>query len=399
MTIRKVHVPEKMLNEWNEITNLVASLCKIPSCLVMRQNVDTMEVMSGSEHPDSPYKLHETAPLKGELYCETVINTQRPLNIPNALKDPEWDHNPDIKLGMIFYYGVPVNWSDGTPFGTFCILSKEEKHTSKQEEDLVQKFAHIIELTLKLLESEGSLQDALDKLRKSTEGMIQSEKMATIGTFAGGIAHELNNPLMGILNYIQYCKKNIDADQKDYNLLDSAEKETLKCAKIIQDLVSFYQTKDESTEKPVKINLAKIVERVYSLLLHTIKKYKVKFIINFPEDGVFINGNENKIQQAFLYLLLNALDAVKDAQKKEIIIKGKQENNLSTITIFDSGLGIEKDILTKIYDPFFTTKKDAKQVGLGLSIAKQIIEENSGKLSCESTPNEATVFTITIPIQ
>jgi len=135
-------IEPRILDEWQEITNLVACLCHVPVALVMRQNIKTMEVMSGSQHPDSPYKAFETAPLNGELYCETVIKTQQPLHVPNALKDPDWDHNPDIELGMISYYGVPVNWPDGFPFGTLCILDKVEKYASDEEQRLIKLALH-----------------------------------------------------------------------------------------------------------------------------------------------------------------------------------------------------------------------------------------------------------------
>ncbi len=82
-------IEPRILDEWQEITNLVANLCNVPAALVMRQNIESMEVMSGSQHVDSPYKAHETAPLHDELYCETVIKTQKPLHVANALKDPD----------------------------------------------------------------------------------------------------------------------------------------------------------------------------------------------------------------------------------------------------------------------------------------------------------------------
>jgi len=144
-----------MLEEWQEITNLVASLCHVPAALVMRKNQQSMEVMSASQHPDSPYKAFETAPLNGELYCETVIKTQTPLHVPNALNDPDWDHHSE---GMTSYYGVPVNWPDGGPFGTICILDRVEKSTTDEEKEIVKRFARIIEVTLELIASNHELE-------------------------------------------------------------------------------------------------------------------------------------------------------------------------------------------------------------------------------------------------
>jgi len=169
-------IEPRILEEWQEITTLIAASCHVPSALVMRRNQRTMEVMSGSEHPASPYKAHETAPLNEELYCETVIKTQRPLHVPNALHDPDWDHNPDIELGMISYYGVPVNWPDGEPFGTLCILDRVEKSATYPEQQLIKRFGRVLELTLDLVASAHELE------RKNTK---LAEAMATIKTISG----------------------------------------------------------------------------------------------------------------------------------------------------------------------------------------------------------------------
>ncbi len=146
-----------ILHQWQEITNLVAKLCHVPSALIMRINSATMEVMSGSQNKDSPYDAFETAPLEGKLYCETVIKTQQALDIPNALEDPKWDKNPDIDLGMISYYGLPLNWPDKTPFGTLCILDKVTKHATKDEQRLIKQFVHVIEMSLELVQSNQQL--------------------------------------------------------------------------------------------------------------------------------------------------------------------------------------------------------------------------------------------------
>lgn len=129
---------------------MLAKLCNVPSALIMRRNPSTMEVMSTSKGADSPYEQHELAPLNKELYCETVIDEQKALNIPNALKDPEWDKNPDIKLGMISYYGVPLNWPGGDPFGTICVLDSVERHLTEDQKQIIFQFGQIIETSLEL---------------------------------------------------------------------------------------------------------------------------------------------------------------------------------------------------------------------------------------------------------
>jgi len=175
-------IDQHILAQWQETTNLVAKLCHVPASLIMRKNATTMEVMSTSAHPDSPYETHEKVPLNDELYCERVLKTQHALAVPNALIDPEWDHNPDIALGMISYYGVPVNWPGKTTFGTLCILDKVERNLSEDEKDLVNHFAKIIEINLELILSNQQLayisqQDGLTQIanRRMFDTSLQRE--------------------------------------------------------------------------------------------------------------------------------------------------------------------------------------------------------------------------------
>jgi len=175
-------IEQRILKQWQETTDLVARLCNVSTSLLMRQNVETMEVISATSHVNSPYKAQKTEPLNGELYCETVIKTQQPLYVPNALEDPEWDHNPDIELGMISYYGVPVNWPNSDKFGTFCILDKVEKRLTQKEKDLIGHFAKIIEMTLELMISnkkleQFSFQDGLTRIsnRQMFDTTLQRE--------------------------------------------------------------------------------------------------------------------------------------------------------------------------------------------------------------------------------
>jgi len=155
--VTDLKIEAKVLEEWQQISNLVADFCSVPVALIMRKCADVMQVVVGSEHPLSPYERNETAPLKNTLCCEWVIDSQQPLHIPNALNDPQWDNNPGIEQGMIFYYGVPINLSDGRSFGTLCILHCEEKVASAEEKKFIKRFARSIELMLELSQNKQAL--------------------------------------------------------------------------------------------------------------------------------------------------------------------------------------------------------------------------------------------------
>ena len=148
---------QDILEEWSAITDLLAQACGVDAALVMRGNPESMEVMAASRQDDTPYTHGEKAPREGRLYCETVIQSQRPLEVEDAFHDPVWKGNPDTELGLASYYGVPVNWPDGQPFGTLCILSRQPRRTSTLDRSLMDRLSSIIELTLKLLIADQEL--------------------------------------------------------------------------------------------------------------------------------------------------------------------------------------------------------------------------------------------------
>jgi len=160
MNYGSIDIPDSLLCEWNNITALIAEFCEVPACLIMNCHGDTIEVKATTESPDNPYKHGDAEKMAGKLYCETVIEQQTPLHVPDALADPDWCDNPDIKLGMIMYYGVPINWPDDTPFGTLCILDRDKKVVQSLEKRLIHHFARLIEANLELLVKNHELEHA-----------------------------------------------------------------------------------------------------------------------------------------------------------------------------------------------------------------------------------------------
>lgn len=144
------------------IANLVGKVCEVPSTLIMRQNSDNMEVITASDSADSPFHSSDNVPLGSGVYCETVISQQQALHIDNAFDDPQWHDTPDFKLGMIAYYGVPINWPDGSPFGTFCALNTVAGKFNQQQTSLIDEFAAVIEALLKQVTSQEQLRVLAD---------------------------------------------------------------------------------------------------------------------------------------------------------------------------------------------------------------------------------------------
>lgn len=147
-----VVVPNKTRSVWQEIVNILADLLSIPAGLIMQLQGPRIQVFAASESAGNPYHPGDSEVFEGSgLYCETVVNTQDRLLVPNALQDEHWKDNPDVKLHMISYLGFPITYPDGTPFGTICVLDKKTNAYSKRIESLMQQFRHLIESDLEMI--------------------------------------------------------------------------------------------------------------------------------------------------------------------------------------------------------------------------------------------------------
>ena len=144
-------IPDDMEHSWQNIVDLLAQITQVPAALIMRVHANYIEVFSTSRSENNPYNKGDSEPLGNGLYCETVMETQRQLIVPNALADSKWDNNPDIKLGLVSYCGIPLLWPNGELFGTICILDSKENHYTSTYIKLLESFRTSIESQLKTL--------------------------------------------------------------------------------------------------------------------------------------------------------------------------------------------------------------------------------------------------------
>lgn len=144
-------IPDDMEHGWQNIVDLLAQITQVPAALIMRVHANYIEVFSTSRSENNPYNKGDSESLGNGLYCETVMETQRQLLLPNALADPKWENNPDIKLGLVSYCGIPLLWPNGELFGTICILDSKENHYTSTYIKLLESFRTSIESQLKTL--------------------------------------------------------------------------------------------------------------------------------------------------------------------------------------------------------------------------------------------------------
>lgn len=242
------------------------------------------------------------------------------------------------------------------------------------------------------------LDAAYSDLKSKTTQLIQTEKLGSVGTMVAGVAHELNNPMMGLINFIQYCLKHTTEDDRRYAVLKDAEHEARRCIAIVENLLTFSRMEKEGEEGLSEADCSELMERVIKLLSYRIEKEGAALTTHYAAGTPKIRVKVNNVQQVFLNLVNNALDALKESERKEIRIGIGREAGSIKITIADTGIGIPGGLLEKIFDPFFTTKPTGGGTGLGLSICQGIVKIHGGEIACESKIGRGTTFTILLPL-
>jgi PAS domain S-box-containing protein len=231
--------------------------------------------------------------------------------------------------------------------------------------------------------------------RAQLEEQLQiSDKMASIGLLAAGVAHEVNTPLTGISSFTQMLLDGADPDDPKTRLLEKIERQTFRAAKIVNGLLNLSRPATAVPERaPVDLNV--VVNDVLSLLEHQFKVARIQVRRDMPVPGPVVMGTEFKLQQVFLNLFLNARDAM--LKGGWLSITTRVAGGAAVVEVGDTGGGIPTEHLARIYDPFFTTKTIGQGTGLGLSITYGIVQEHDGTITCESEVGVGTRFTLTFP--
>ncbi len=174
-----IEVPQKTLEGWQRLLDLMAEVFAVPAALIMRVRADEIEVFKCSDSEGNVYEKGERAPLDSGLYCERVMSDRNYLLVPNALRDPEWDHNPDIKLGMIAYLGFPLTWPTGDVFGTICVLDRRENRFSETYVRLLEQFRNVVEDDLRVIDAERQLRESEVRYRTMFNSVLDAIYVCT----------------------------------------------------------------------------------------------------------------------------------------------------------------------------------------------------------------------------
>ncbi len=287
-------------------------------------------------------------------------------------------------------YSLPVSSSDelGSLAASFNRMTEQLKKAREEN----QQWTSTLEARVR--EKTGELERAYHRL-------VQSEKMASLGKLAAVVAHEINNPLAGILTYSKLVSRLVDKGLEDERRraeaksdLQQIEGESKRCGAIVKNLLTFAR---QAPLVPQDNDLGGIVQRCLLLMGHQCELQQVEVESQIKANMPSIHCDAAQIQQVLLALLMNAVEAMPHGGRLKVEAAFNAERREAEIVVSDDGMGIPEEVLPHIFEPFFTTKAEGKGVGLGLAVAFGIVQQHGGKIAVSSTPQKGTTFTVILP--
>jgi len=281
---------------------------------------------------------------------------------------------------------VPVNFSaatimeGGREIGSVGIFSDLREHERMQRE-------------LEALRENERMRRELGEAQKQ---LVQAEKIASLGRMAAGVAHEINNPLAGVLVYADILMKEVKSNEQWRKDLDEIINQTLRCKQIVARLLEFSR---QSLDQQVLFDVNESIEQCVKLLQHQTLFHNIEVIKNLGTNLPKVLGNPGELEQVFTNLILNAADAMEGRGRITICSEPDPAAQQILLKFTDTGHGISLEIREKIFEPFFTTKPVGVGTGLGLSVVYGVIQRHGGSIEVESPPGGGAAFTIRLPLE
>ncbi len=401
-------VPEFLLAQWQELMSIVSTDCGVPVALIMRVLPSQIEVLVSGGGGDSPYHPGERENLCTGLYCEHVIATRDRLLIPNALNDPAWDRNPDIRLGMISYLGYPLLWPDGAPFGTVCLLDRHENHYTEDIDKRLGLARRIIESNLSLIHETADHRRSIAALRQSKQKLHEAVLRANAADraktdFLARASHDLRAPLTSIIGYAQLLQGSGGTVAQHAQTIRHSADHMLT---LINDLVEYAggSLRDELETRPMRLSsLIDGLAREAEMLAQGNRNH---FVLHTAADLPRVLWMDaRRLRQIVGNLIENA---AKFTHRGRIELhvghttEGAPAGGVTLqIEVRDTGCGISADDLPRVFEPFFRCG-DSRRIegtGLGLPIVDLWTRRMGGSLQLDSTPGVGTCIRVAVPLQ
>ncbi len=273
------------------------------------------------------------------------------------------------------YWIWVVLWSKDKPIGIMGIASKEDRHYSSNDENLLVAISRQLATTIEKVQLYEETCRAYEDLRRTQEQLLQSEKMSAVGQLISGVAHELNNPLTAILGYAQLLE-GAGLDHRSADYVRKLFKQAQRTHRVVQNLLSFARQRKPQKQE---VDLRKVLEESLTLREYDLKVNNVSLEREIPDDVPSVVADPHQLEQVFLNIINNALDAMVEGSSSGLLkVRVFKKDTYVCVEFDDSGPGIKDP--SRIFDPFYTTKSVGKGTGLGLSICYGIVKEHGGEI-------------------
>lgn len=325
--------------------------------------------------------------------CEWVIKNDQPILVEDVLKDEKVDGELAARMGVRTVLVVPFR-SKGRPIGGLSAFNKKGgKPFDKHDLKLLTIFGNQAAVSLENAKHHSELKERIEELKRTQNQLIHSAKLAAIGELATNIAHEINNPLTGVLGYVTLMLGSPDTSPSQKEMLDIMEKETIRARTTVRNLLDF------STPKPLrkeKRDIHDALKNSIILIRKLLEIANINLIEDYVRDVPQVEIDMDQMKQVFLNLINNALHAMPGGGSLTLKTFYRRSENAIIVEIIDSGSGIPYENLKRVFDPFFTTK-EGEGTGLGLSISYRIIEGHGGRIEVESELGKGSRFKVILP--
>jgi signal transduction histidine kinase len=420
-TVEISQVPSQVTQKWQEIVDLLAEVLRVPSALIMKVEPPNIKVFARSESEGNPYHRDELASLNTGLYCETVMKTRRLLLVPDALADQEWNTNPDIKLGMISYMGVPVAWPNGDVFGTICVLDGRPNAYSElyrkllfQCRDVLQADLQSLQATTEIRKSRDAAEAALRELKTTQDSLIETEKLSALGRLVAGVAHEINNPVGVSLTVASVLERKCKTFAAEIAAGDVRRSSLTGFLEAVRDASSqlvanlnrageliqcFKQVAtDQSQSEQRTFNVSDLTKQVLMSLRPNLRESDVTLNVECQTD-LMIHSYPGPYGHVLTNLFLNSVTHAFPHGKGAIAVQVRASGKDDVEVLFsDDGCGMSASVRRQAFNPFFTTRRDKGCTGLGLHVVHNIVTHRlGGKLALDSGPGEGTKVQLILP--
>ena len=259
---------------------------------------------------------------------------------------------------------------------------------------LKEKITELGRLNKDLLDRNRDLDETLRKLQSAQEELLKSERLAATGKMTAQLAHEINNPIHNIQSLLESSQRKIEETNSARELISVALEEVSRLAKLTRQMLEFYRGSVVDMER-VEVDLAGLLNELVESNREQLDSHGVKVLLEVPRDLPTVHGSRDKLKQVFLNLILNARDAMPDGG--QLALRANVLRGAVRVEVTDTGVGIPPENIGRIFDAFFTTKKEVSGVGLGLSVSYGIVQQHKGSIYVSSTVGKGTTFAVQLP--